>query len=71
MATILGHPFFKKVVSLLPLGIGSSLKKGAVSGAFQEAFKLELFKSAMSSAGRYQCGINIMWLDFLYTAMPG
>lgn len=71
LATILGHPIFKKVVSLLPLGIGSSLKKGAVSGAFQEAFKLELFKSAMSSAGRYQCGINIMWLDFLYTAMPG
>ena len=35
LATILGHPIFKKVVSLLPLGIGSTLKKGAVSGALQ------------------------------------
>jgi len=67
MVTISEHSVFKKIVAALPTGIG-----GTAGGAFQDAFKLEHYKAAMSGAAcKYQCGINIFWLDFSYSAMPG
>jgi hypothetical protein len=66
VVVILEHPVFKKINAALPTGIG-----GTAGGAFQDAFKLEHYKAAMAEVGRYQCGINMFWLDFAYTAMPG
>ena len=67
MVTISEHSVFKKIVAALPTGIG-----GTAGGAFQDAFKLEHYKAAMAGAAcKYQCGINIFWLDFSYSAMPG
>ena len=68
---VLGHPIFKKVVSASPLAISGGEGAASATASFQEPFSPDSFKAAIAGAGRYQCGINIMWTNFLYSAMPG
>ena len=55
---------FKKIVTCNPIGLDST-------GAFQASFQLEHYRNSITSLGKYQCGLNMAWLDFNYCAMPG